>query len=68
MPKTVLTVALIDKIRERNLSGVSIKQLANTYGVSYEQIRRIVRGERWKKVLQMKKDRDAQAASLESKP
>jgi hypothetical protein len=37
-------------------NGVSIKQIASTCGVGYEQARRIVRGKNWTKKIQKYKD------------
>ncbi len=56
MPATKLTLDHIEVIHASHKGGMSIKRLARVYGVSYEQIRRIVRGERW--VAKVKRQQD----------
>lgn len=49
MPLTKLTPDQVKVIKLSHESGMSIKRLSSVYNVTYEQIRRIVRGERWVK-------------------
>lgn len=56
MPATKLTLDHIEVILTSHKEGMCIKLLARVYGVSYEQIRRIVRGERW--VAKVKRQQD----------
>jgi uncharacterized protein YjcR len=59
-----LTIADVKRIRTLHTQGQSLKQLAHACGVSYEQVRRIVRGERWTKELKKEQDRRTHAAVL----
>jgi len=49
MPLTKLTPDQVKVIKLSHESGMSIKRLSSVYNVTYEQIRRIVKGERWVK-------------------
>jgi len=56
MPKTILHVARVIEAMDMYENGFSIKQIASTCGVGYEQARRIVRGKNWTKKIQKYKD------------
>jgi hypothetical protein len=56
MPRTILNVAKVIKVIDLHTNGVSIKQIASTCGVTYEQARRIVNGKCWAKKIQRYKD------------
>jgi uncharacterized protein (DUF433 family) len=49
MPLSKLTRDQVEVIITSHKSGMSIKRLSSVYNVTYEQIRRIVREERWVK-------------------
>jgi hypothetical protein len=61
-----LTVKDIESILAKHKDGASIKQLASTCGVSYEQVRRIVKGERWSHRLMLHRNRVKHEALLKS--
>lgn len=46
-PMRKLDQATVDEIREQNAGGVMQKDLAVQYGVSRQQISKIIRGQRW---------------------
>ena len=55
MSKKITTEDVV-AIRKAHSDGLKISALAIVYKLSYEQIRRIVKGERWRKAIQRIKD------------
>lgn len=58
MPKTKLSPKNVVILRGLYSIGMNVRSLSSLFGVSYEQTRRIVRGDRWKKVVVPAKDPD----------
>ena len=58
MPKTKLSPKNVVILRGLYSIGMNIRSLSSLFGVSYEQTRRIVRGDRWKKVIVPEKNSD----------
>ena len=61
-----LTAKDVEFILAKYEKGMSIIALASTCGVSYEQVRKIVRGERWVKKLTLHRNRIKHEALLKA--
>lgn len=61
-----LTITDIESILDQYKSGTSIIALSHAYKVSYEHIRRVVKGERCTKKIQAIQDRKTHERVLES--
>jgi hypothetical protein len=60
MPKTKLTPENVIILRSLYKTGMNIMSLSLLFSISYEQTRRIVREERWKKVVVLQTKEDAE--------
>ncbi len=59
-----LSIDDVQRMRDMYAKGSQLKQLEHIFGVSYEQVRRIVKGERWSKSLKRAQDHKSHAAVL----
>jgi len=61
-----LSIDDVQRIRDMYAQGSQLKQLEYIFGVSYEHVRRIVKGERCTKVMKREQDRKTHAAVLDA--